>query len=169
MTALTQEQLRELLHYNPETGDFTWKRSRGPKKAGSRAGHATDYWRIEIDQRPYMAHRLAWFYVHGSWPERDLDHINGDPLDNRIKNLRDVDASINLQNQVRRPKHNTTGFWGVSWSEAHHKFIAQITTNGKKMHLGYFTDAAEAQAVYLSAKKRLHSSSTIAAMIPSEA
>lgn len=159
---LTADLLHERLNYDPATGVFTWKRSRGPKKAGSRAGSLAEGYRIiEIDSQPYKEHRLAWFLTYGCWPAGHIDHINGQKDDNRMSNLRDVSASTNGQNQRRPPSHNTTGLMGVSWSEHFGKYIAQITVQGKKVHLGYFTDPSEAATAYLAAKRKLHEGCTI--------
>jgi hypothetical protein len=160
--AVSLARLKSLLEYDPETGEFRWLCIRGNARPGASAGSTRSGYRvIEIDSIPYKAHRLAWFYVHGSWPAKVIDHINGMTADNRLSNLRDVDSSTNLQNQKRLPAHNTTGYYGVSWSVAHGKYLSQITTNNKRKHLGFFDDPAKAEAAYLEAKRRLHAGCTI--------
>lgn len=104
MSNLTQERLREFLHYDPESGAFWWKvpssiRARG-ERAGSLAG-ASGYRRISIKKKSYAAHRLAWLYIYGTWPTNEIDHINGVRDDNRIKNLRDVSGAENLANREK--------------------------------------------------------------------
>jgi hypothetical protein len=95
---ITIELVRQILRYEPDTGNFYWLQPRSNaiaigSIAGTRAGHG--YWQISINDRLYRAHRLAWFYVHGVWPTNVLDHVNGDKLDNSILNLRDVSHSAN--------------------------------------------------------------------------
>ena len=154
---LTQVRLRELLSYDPATGVFVrLVRSRGCR-VGDVAGcrNKNGYVRITVDRKLYFAHRLAWLYVHGAWPVDGIDHINRDPSDNRLANLREATTAENLQNQ-RIPKNNTSGFIGVSWHHPAKKWQAYIKLNGKNRYLGHFTDPAEAYAAYREAKARLH-------------
>lgn len=156
---LTAERLRELLHYDATTGEFTWVVSCRGTKAGDRAGTDSSEGRrhIIIGYARFKAHRLAWLYVHGKWPNGLVDHTNGDPTDNRIDNLRESSMSENLQNQRRAHKHNKTGILGVSWRPTRNKFRARIVVNGKETNLGHFDTAEEAQSAYLDAKAKLHS------------
>ena len=106
---ITQEKLRELLYYNPETGIFRWKNTPSRKvHANDIAGtiRPDDYVQIGIGKRYYLAHRIAWLYVHGYLPENDVDHINRNPSDNRIVNLREVSQQCNSRNTDNR-KNNT--------------------------------------------------------------
>lgn len=146
---ITQERLKELLHYNPETGVFTWKVSKGPKaKSGSDAGcdlqrKRTYYKQIGIDGVRYYAHRLAWLYVHGKLPKNDIDHEDGDGLHNWINNLRDATNRENCKNR-RLSCLNTSGVIGVNFDKRSGKWHARIGTMSGFKHLGYFTsiDAA---------------------------
>lgn len=104
---LTQERLRELLDYDPETGLFHWRVDRGMNKcAGKQAGYVKRdnkteglaYIRIEVDQREHGAHRLAWLWMTGEWPKNEVDHIDRNSTNNRWSNLRDVTRSINKRN-----------------------------------------------------------------------
>ena len=158
MKDITVETLRGLLDYEPDTGIFRWRVSRGGVEAGAAAGHINNrgYIRIMVNNSPFKAHRLAWLHFHGVWPQDQIDHINGDKRDNRIRNLRDVSASINTQNQTRPRKGNTSGFRGVSWYKRVKRWHAQIKVNGQKQHLGYFSSPEAAHAAYLAAKLRLH-------------
>ena len=113
---LTAERLRALLDYDPVTGVFTWKATRtGQAVAGRIAGGAlhTGYHRIQIDGRAFLAHRLAWLYVHEVWPQGQIDHINGVKADNRIANLREATASQNGQNRRGSQINNGSGLLGV--------------------------------------------------------
>ena len=159
MNLLTQQRLKELLTYDLETGDFFWIKNRGPVKIGDKAGskHKDGYLHIFIEGKHYLCHRLAWMYVHGEWPKKCIDHINGNKKDNRIKNLRDVEVSQNMHNQVNPQKHNHSGMLGVSWKKSNNKWVAQISVNKKKKHIGYFDERHDAQQAYLKAKKQLQS------------
>lgn len=152
---LTQERLKELLDYNPETGVFVWRVSKGTRKAGRVAGavNITGYVDIAIDGKKHRAHRLAWLYTYGCWPNKDIDHINRIRTDNRIENLRDTD-----KNEWNRDKqvNNTSGYTGVSWHKWTKKWIAKIKVYGKNTHLGLFDTPEAANAAYMAAKEKLH-------------
>jgi hypothetical protein len=105
-------------------------------------------------------HQFAWFLTYGYIP-KTLDHINGNGLDNRLCNLREVTQQQNLHNHRKPPKHNTSGFLGVSYYKAGKKFSAHINLDGKKIHLGYFDEPDVAHQAYLTAKRELHTSCTI--------
>lgn len=156
---LTSERLRELLSYDSETGEFIWRVSCKGTKAGDVAGTNSSERRrhITIGYARFKAHRLAWLYVYGEFPKNLIDHINGDPTDNRIMNLREATMSQNLHNQRRAHKHNKTGILGVQWRPTKNKFRARIVVDGKEFHLGHFDTAEEAQNAYLDAKKKRHS------------
>jgi hypothetical protein len=153
---VTAEQLRSLLAYDPETGWLTWRETKGRAMRGAVAGTmAHGYRLIRIQSRRYAAHRLAWLYVYGEWPEADIDHINGDRADNRIANLRKATRAENQQN--RAIDHaNTSGYPGVTYDKARQKWKAHIRKMNKTVNLGRFESAAEAGRVYLAAKAHLH-------------
>lgn len=157
-TNLSAERLRELLHYDPETGVFTWRVNRWRLRAGDQAGFVTVRGRvlIRVDQYAHKAHRLAWFYVHGEWPEKGIDHIDGNPANNRIANLRLTNQSENLQNQRRPHKGNASGYLGVSWVKDRGKWEAKIKHDGRTVHLGRFAAPEDAYAAYLTAKRKYH-------------
>jgi len=149
------------LSYNPDTGEFTRIKPSGRSRIGSRVGVVNGrYLQIGFGGYRDRAHRLAWLYVHGVIP-KEIDHINGNGLDNRICNLREVTHQQNIHNLVRPPKHNSSGFMGVSFFKGTNRFSSYIQVDGKKRHLGYYDTAQEAHQVYLSAKRRYHSSCTI--------
>jgi hypothetical protein len=152
---LTAQRVRELLHYNPETGEFTWLVSRGNQfsKPGMKAGFKDTYGHlgIEIDGKRYLSHRLAWLYVFGKWPDHQIDHINRMRDDNRLENLRDVSGIVNANNKGNY-RNNTTGFKGVTIKNG--RFVAQITMAGKCKYLGSFGSAEKASAAYQAVLKK---------------
>lgn len=161
---LTQEKLRELFKYDPETGVFTWRVNIGRMKrikAGTLAGgiNTKGYWRVKIGGRYFQAHRLAWLYVHGVWPVDQIDHINGIKTDNRFANLRDVSHSVNQQNQRRATRNNNTGLLGVTAIK--NRWQAQIGVDGTTKYLGCFTTPDQAHAAYVDAKRIHHRGNTI--------
>lgn len=160
---LTQARLKELLQYHPETGYFTRKSTRGGKLIGSIAGtHDTHgHLQIKIDKQLYLAHRLAWLYIHGSMPKYQVDHINGLRDDNRLNNLREASLQQNTQNQINARSNNSTGFLGVSFHKPNSLYRAQICHNGKVLHLGYHVTAELAHDAYLVAKRKLHEFNTL--------
>lgn len=142
---LTQQRLKELLNYDPNTGEFRWKLTSKKRLIGAIAGTlaARGYRQIKIDNKFYYAHRLVWLYTYGQFPSLHIDHKNGNILDNRIANLREVSRQQNMQN-IKRMASNTSGFTGVSWNKPFFKWHARISYNGKRIHLGYFSDIWDA-------------------------
>lgn len=161
---VTLERLREVLDYDHETGVFRWKLYRGKAKAGKVAGTVTGskrcrYIQIQIDGVIYKAHRLAWFYVNGHWPEKELDHENTTGTDNRIANLREVTHLMNQQNLRAAHADSEVGLLGVVRNGS--GFSARIMAEGKKHHLGTFRTPEAAHAVYVKAKRELHEGCTL--------
>ncbi len=141
---LTQERLKELLNYNPETGIFVWAINRTSIKAGIVAGSYSDgYIRIGINSKGYLAHRLAWLYVEGYLPENDIDHINRDKTDNRFSNLRETTKTCNLRNRGIF-KNNKTGITGVMLTHGPDRYQAYIKTGSKSKHLGMHVNIIDA-------------------------
>lgn len=152
------ERLKELLIYSQETGLFVWRVTRsGKTKAGMAAGtrNKLGYVNLRIDYREFGAHRVAWAITNGQWPTGDIDHINGDPSDNRIANLRDVPRAENLQNQRRAHRDSKSGILGVREVRPG-RFQAKIMRNYRLYDLGDFPTAEEASAAYIKAKRELH-------------
>ncbi len=161
-TNLTAQRLRELLHYDPETGVFTYRVKRGICMPGNEAGcpmkrgnHS-----IGLEYGRYATHRLAWLYMTGEWPTKEIDHLDGNPLNNRWDNLRLATSAENKQNQ-RRPKvTNKCGFLGVCRHPIDKQGLptwrARIQIDGKSIHVGLFNTPEEAHAAYVDAKRRLH-------------
>jgi hypothetical protein len=157
---ITAEKLRETLSYDHGTGIFTWKVRRSGvfrQHAGSRfvGLRGKVYHRITLGGRQYLAHRLAWLYVYGEFPELLIDHVNGDGTDNRIENLRLASPSQNRQN-ARINSNNKSGVKGVSFISACNLWQADISANGKAHRLGRFKTKEEAVRARKNAEARLH-------------
>lgn len=154
---LTHEDLLNTLVYNSQTGVFLWKVRRKGKRADGVAGTKTKrgYIQIVIDGRIYLGHRLAWFYVFGRWPERDVDHRNTVKSDNAIGNLRLATLEQNASNKSRN-RNNRCGLKGAHWCRHARKWIASIQADGHHQHLGTFGSAQAAHDAYVEAAIRLH-------------
>ena len=155
---MTQEELKQILYYDPNTGEFRWLNYRHGIRADGIAGHETTKGRIEIeiDGKVYQAPRLAYLYVTGKWPECQIDHINCIRNDNRWDNLRNATQS---QNQANRPPRKGKKFKlkGVSIKPHLPKpYVAQICKDGKYYHLGCFSTEEEAHEAYRKAANKLH-------------
>lgn len=158
---LTQDRLKELTSYCPETGLFTWLERKysedqrdssisafNTRYSGKEAGttitiRTNKYRNLYIDGSHTMAHRAAWLYFFGEFPENQIDHINGNGLDNRIDNLRDVTPAENSRNMKLSAK-NKSGFNGVRWCKYSSKWVASIGFKGKTIVLGSFINLDEA-------------------------
>lgn len=164
MRVLTQQELKENLHYNSETGIFTWSRDSSRVKKGQTAGTKIreGYIAICVNAIQYRAHRLAWLYMTGEIPKDCIDHINGIRDDNRFNNLREATNAQNIHNQTKPHKNNKTGFLGVSKNKYYNKkYKATIKTGGILLCLGYFNTPEEAHEAYLKAKRELHPFCTV--------
>jgi len=146
---VTRERLVELVAYNPETGTFTNKVSRGGVAIGRVLGNLSPsgYLRISVDNTGYLAHRLAWLWVYGEFPPGGLDHKDGNRVNNRIENLRLAGPENNAANKIKQP-FNTSGYKGVYWQKRARKWVATIRFRGKERYLGLFLDAREAARRY---------------------
>lgn len=153
---ITQERLRDLLHYDPETGIFTWlMRPSNRVKIGSVAGHVSSkhgYREIRVDGVLHRAHRLAWLYMTGKRPNGEIDHENTIRDDNRLDNLRDATHAQNMHNTPKLPS-NRTGFKGVSIANQLkiRRFRSTIWVNGRRQSLGYHATPEAAHAAYMAA------------------
>ena len=150
---LTAERLREVLAYDPETGAFSWKVARGPNRAGGPAGNVNKvigYLQIRIDYVLYYGQRLAWLYMTGAWPGKDIDHRDADKTNNRFENLREATMSQNIANSGMFA-HNKSGLKGVSWYKPSGKWCAKIKIMQKSYNLGYFDCPAAAHFAYIIA------------------
>lgn len=162
MKELTAERLRELLHYDPKTGVFTWRVDKGQR---ARAGNAvtctrTDgYMSVHFDGRHHKLHRLAWLHHYGVWPSGETDHKNGNHANNRIDNLRDIPHAMNMQNRRKARAGSAIGLLGVSRKNG--RFVAQLMIAGKQQHLGMFDTPELAHAAYLEMKRKVHAGCTL--------
>lgn len=154
---MNQGQLKEFVHYNPDTGIFTWlPRSNNQwnsrwagERAGAINGHGYEF--LKIDGRSYRASRLAWLYMTGEWPEKVIDHINRDRADNRFVNLREVTPAENMKNKSRY-RNNKSGIAGVRWCKSHQRWMADIRVSGSLVLLGQHEDLFDAVAARKAAE-----------------
>ena len=156
---LTLRRLKQALHYNPETGVFTWliqcaHRNKPGTTAGTRDSK-TGYITIGIDNGTYLAHRLAWFYMKSVWPRRQIDHRDLCRPNNVWTNLRPASHGQNVQNSGAR-KRNASGLKGAYFSKEKKKWHSRIMCLGKLYLLGYFETSQEAHSAYAAAAAKLH-------------
>ena len=142
----TQEELREMFTYCALSGALRWRESRGPAKAGGLAGHIglDGYRRVKVNGRALLAHRVAFCWAHGYWPDNTVDHANGRKWDNRIFNLREATHLEQTYNQPAR-RDNRSGVAGVGWHSEKEKWRARIKINGVETFLGYYVSLEEAK------------------------
>ena len=151
---ITQSRLKKVLEYDSESGVFIWKVSHKRISGGKVAGtthKTTGYIRIRIDQISHLAHRLAFLYMKGDFPNNYTDHINGVTHDNRWRNLRPVTNAENSRNMAKY-KTNTSGITGVYWDKKSGKWRSRIYFDGKSKSLGCFDHIFEAVAARKSAE-----------------
>lgn len=161
--ALTVERVKQLLRYDPETGDFynLVKRVHLPVGLIKKKIKPSGYYTHKIDCVPYLAHRLAWLYMTGKWPQYHIDHINGIGHDNRWVNLRDVPQRDNVENRHRPRSDNRLGVMGVKPNWNKKKFVAYIRAGERRFHIGTYDTVEEAHRAYIETKRKLHEGCTI--------
>jgi len=154
---LDHARLLHLLDYDTESGNFYRKQTLGKCIVGQTAGtkNGCGYLIVWVGGERFLAHRLAWFFVHGVWPENDIDHINGVRTDNRISNLRKATRAQNSMN-TKLSIRNTSGLKGVSWHPRDKYWRARCSVNGKQNELGRFKTKDEAFSVYLKFAREHH-------------
>lgn len=151
---LTQSYIKSVLHYNHDTGVFTWLEGRKGARLNKIAGgeNGKGYIRISINGHLVMAHRLAFLYMTGSFPDEQTDHIDGNRANNRWSNLRSVSREENSKNTKLRTA-NRSGAHGVTWYDHLGKWRVRITSGKQKIHVGYFSDHQSAIAARTDAEK----------------
>jgi hypothetical protein len=154
---VTQEILQQLFNYDSESGNFYWKiKRRGVKSLTNPTGskHSEGYVVIGVNGKIYFAHRLAWIYMYGEIPEKhDIDHIDGDRSNNRIKNLRIATRWQNLSNSNH--SNGKSKYRGVWFSKVSMKWQSMIRVNKERYYLGLFLTQEEARDAYLKKSKEL--------------
>ncbi|WP_298702471.1 HNH endonuclease [uncultured Brevundimonas sp.] len=141
------ERLREMLEYDPETGELFWRR----RPAGTI--NSEGYSQVSIDGKTILSHRVIFAMMTGAFPSEEIDHKDRDRANNKWDNLKPASRSQNMMNTGLLPS-NTTGFRGVSWHKKTGAWHAKITVQGVKHHLGYFDTVEEAARAYNDAKVR---------------
>lgn len=164
MSIFDSTKVREILDYNPNTGEFHWKikptkNSRVGQKAGGIKGQGYGY--IQYLKKMYSMSHLAWLHFYGKYPAMYIDHINGDRFDNRIANLREATPAENVQNIRKAPSNSSHGFLGASFDKEKNKWRARIRVNGKKISLGRYNTPEEASSAYIDAKRKHHPFNTL--------
>lgn len=158
----TQAQIKELLHYDPETGVLRWKTARSSRvKPFGVAGYkdTNGYIKIQINGVNFRGHRIAWIYMTGEWPQNEVDHKNGVRDDNSWGNLREATRKQNCENLPLATK-NKSGFRGVYFDKKRKKWIAQISSNRKVFNLGGYESPQEAYSVCLLKRAEMFSHDT---------
>lgn len=155
--SLSADRVRALLSYDAATGEFRWRAKRRRVRVGALAGSFScgGYWNIRVDGRLHMAHRLAWLYTHGAWPQNQIDHVDGDRLNNSLVNLREATGAQNIRNRGPH-RNNEAGLKGVSPVRRSGKWRALIRIAGKVVYLGEFASPGEAHSAYAVAARAHH-------------
>ena len=153
---LTQELLQSRYEYRD--GLLYWKKNHSNCKIGELVGaiNGLGYYTTRVNGITYPVHRLIFMFHNGYLPEV-VDHIDGNPLNNKIENLRSANYLTNKYNQ-KDYKNNTSGHKGVYWSKEHQMWKTQINFNGKRKHLGYFNDLLDASEFVALARDMVHGS-----------
>lgn len=159
---ITHERLLELLAYDPETGEFRWKIQKAHRnKIGELAGYINilpsgyQYRSMMIEYRNYRASRLAWFYMTGEWPDKTIDHIDTNSLNDKWNNLREANDIEQCRNKGVR-KNSRTGVKNVTWHKQTQKWNVYFTFNGKKKSYGLYEDLELANLVACEIRDSLH-------------
>ena len=155
------QNIKEYIAYDPEKGIFTrlvtWRTHKSGDVMGSKQ---KGYTYISYKRKVYLAHRLAWFFIHGVFPNKFIDHVNQIKTDNRLCNLREASPLQNQYNRTHPQKRNLSNYIGVTKVVSGYtgsiKYVAQIRIRGVKTTLGRYNTVEEASAAYLSAKQTHH-------------
>jgi len=151
-TRMTQDELKKLVRYCPQTGEFTSCKT--GKFVGSVVkSRSKKYYQMRLLGKAYMAHRVVWLYVYGHWPKQCIDHKDRNGLNNKLENLRDVSLSLNQRNR-NLSKNNTSGISGVTYSDKRKAWTASITLHSKTLCLGQRKSLFEACCLRKSAENK---------------
>ena len=150
---LTAERVREVLRYNPETGQCIYVCGNHAGLAAGTFDRSVGYLRVRIDGANYLLHRVIWLYVTGEWPAHSIDHIDLNGVNNKWVNLREANKAENARN-AGVPKHNTSGLKGVSWCRATRKYRADICVDGRGINLGRYDSPDDAHVAYVIAAEK---------------
>lgn len=160
---LSPEQVRNLLDLNVETGEMRWTAAASQGRIANRVAgsfHANGYQQIKMGKRNYLGHRVVWAIVHGEWPSKNIDHIDGNRANNSVANLRLVTKRQNMQNLAVTGTKSASGLMGAvhvpGSIRRRERWEARIRVNGVQKHLGLFKTPEEAHAAYMSAKAQFH-------------
>lgn len=143
---LTQERLKNLLNYDPLTGIFTWKVTKANKPIGSIAGSGNNYITIQIDNKRYRAHRLAFLYMLGRLPKDEVDHIDRNPLNNAWNNLREVSHAENQLNKSNNI-NKRSGFTYITGRSSTHRWVVRLGKKYNEKYLGAYGTIEEAATI----------------------
>lgn len=154
---ISQENLKNHVFYDVKTGKLVRKKFDGRCMPDGYLGSLkqSGYMVARIESKSYRVHHLVWLYFHGRYPDKHIDHINGNRSDNRIENLRECSPSENHQNRSSN-KNSKSKYLGVSWCSARRKWVARIKAADINKQLGYFGSEEDAYDAYLKAKEALH-------------
>lgn len=154
----TQQEVRDQFGYDPDSGELWWKVSKQKRKPLHIKNVRPDgYQQLRFNGNSYLTHQIIWVWFHGYYPEYEIDHIDRDPTNNKIGNLREVTRQCNLRNRGV-PCHNTSGVVGVRWDGGKYrgKWSASIMVDKKERRLGRFVDFVEAVAHRYAAEQCLN-------------
>ena len=168
-TRPTAERVRHLFRYEPDTGLFFHSNPHPRKRyltgrvAGSigRSANGYPFVSLNIDAATWKGHRIAWLYMTGEWPELEIDHWDGDPLNNRWRNLRLATSQQNSENMHHAHADSQSGYLGVSLTRSGRRYRSRIFVCGREVGLGVYATAEEAHEAYLAAKRRMHEFNTL--------
>jgi hypothetical protein len=147
-----EDQIRKMFRYEPDTGFLFWT-EHAHRSVKNKQANTTDrlgYIQVPFQGKRLRAHRIGWFLTHGSWPSQMIDHIDGNPTNNALANLRDVNNQVNQWNRSRARVDSKSGLIGASPYKG--KWRSQIKRDGVINYLGFFDTAVEAHNAYMTAK-----------------
>lgn len=158
---ITQSELKDIMTYDSESGLFKRITSKNIRKEYAGSLHHSGYLSVVIKYKNYLLHRLAWLYMTGEYPHAEIDHIDGNKINNRFNNLRKASPQQNQQNRYKAHKQNITGLLGAHYNKANNNYRARIMMNRTEIYIGTFNTAEEAHEAYLSKKKDIHGFSNL--------